>query len=204
VTIFVGFLVAAVLSRGGLVDRRRDALTTPCPDDIDAVPLHSVANQELLIAAESPAELVKKKCIPCEGGIPRISRSDAEAQLNATARLASHADGQRIRKVWVVRDFLAGIDFFKTLCGSRRSGKPSSGFALEGYRNVVVEYVGAGCRIVCRTQLSQPIAGARSFPVTAAISRFRQRDAQREPTPPVAPATDDQPCSGHCRDRQWP
>ena len=31
--------------------------------------------------SQTTAQLVAKKCVPCEGGVPKYSRADAEEQL---------------------------------------------------------------------------------------------------------------------------
>ena len=56
--------------------------------------------------------LVGKKCVPCEGGVPKYSRSEAEDQLKKLSGWRITDDGQRIRKQWVVKNFMAGIHFF--------------------------------------------------------------------------------------------
>ncbi|HEY4233303.1 MAG TPA: 4a-hydroxytetrahydrobiopterin dehydratase, partial [Lacipirellulaceae bacterium] len=48
-------------------------------------------------------------------------------------------DGQRIRKDWVVKNFLTGIDFFKRCAEVAEEENHHPDLHIEGYRNVWVE-----------------------------------------------------------------
>ena len=61
---------------------------------------------------QSPAELVKKKCLPCEGGVDPCPLDVAQQQLTQLSGWELTHDGQRIRKHWKVKNFMAGMDFF--------------------------------------------------------------------------------------------
>ena len=47
--------------------------------------------------------------------------------------------GQRIRKVWVVKDFMAGIEFFNRVAAVAESDAHHPDLHLEGHRNVAIE-----------------------------------------------------------------
>jgi len=64
------------------------------------------------MSAQSTEELVAKKCVPCEGGVPRYSAAEAQEQLQKLQGWEMSHDGQRIRKKWTVKNFVAGINFF--------------------------------------------------------------------------------------------
>ena len=64
------------------------------------------------MAVQSPAELVQKKCKPCEGGVEPYSPDEAKEQLKQLNGWRLTHDGQRIRKDWKVKNFMAGIKFF--------------------------------------------------------------------------------------------
>lgn len=91
------------------------------------------------MAAQSSAELVQKKCKPCEGGVNPYSPEEAAQQLEQLAgwRL-THAD-QRIRKDWKVKDFMAGIRFFNHCAEVAEADGHHPDLHIEGYRNVWVE-----------------------------------------------------------------
>ena len=57
-------------------------------------------------------ELTAKKCQPCEGGVPPVPKDEAERLLESLPGWELTNDGQRIRREWVVRNFMAAMDFF--------------------------------------------------------------------------------------------
>ena len=89
--------------------------------------------------AQSPAELVKKKCLPCEGGVDACSLGDAQAQLKQLQGWYLTHDGQRIRKDWRVKNFMTGIDFFNRCAMVAEEDGHHPDLHIEGYRNVSVE-----------------------------------------------------------------
>ena len=84
-------------------------------------------------------QLATKKCAACEGNMPKMARSQAEEQLRALAGWKLTNDGQRIRKDWVVKDFLAGLDFFNSVAKLAESEDHHPDLHLEGYRNLWIE-----------------------------------------------------------------
>jgi 4a-hydroxytetrahydrobiopterin dehydratase len=91
------------------------------------------------MSTQTPAELTKKKCVPCEGGVDPVSLPQAEAQLMQLPGWKLVRNGERIRKEWVVKDFMAGIDFFKRCAEVAEADGHHPDLHLEGYRNVAVE-----------------------------------------------------------------
>lgn len=91
------------------------------------------------MSAKSPAELVAKTCLPCEGGVAPITLPEAEAQLMALHGWQLTHNGQRIRKTWVVKNFMAAIDFFHRCAVVAEAEGHHPDLHLEGYRNVAVE-----------------------------------------------------------------
>jgi 4a-hydroxytetrahydrobiopterin dehydratase len=88
---------------------------------------------------QSTDELVQKKCVPCEGGVPKYSLEEARAQLTTLEGWRLTHDAQRIRKDWVVKNFMAGIDFFKRVAQVAEDDGHHPDLHLEGYRNVWIE-----------------------------------------------------------------
>jgi 4a-hydroxytetrahydrobiopterin dehydratase len=83
--------------------------------------------------------LVAKKCVPCEGGVPKYSPAEAEDQLKNLTGWRITGDGQRIRKDWVVKNFMAGIEFFNAVAKLAEEEQHHPDLHLEGYRNVWIE-----------------------------------------------------------------
>ena len=84
-------------------------------------------------------ELVQKKCAPCEGGIPPLSRAEAEDQVRHVEGWSLVQDGQRIRRNWTVRNFMAGVEFFNKVAALSEDEGHHPDLHLEGYRQVAVE-----------------------------------------------------------------
>ena len=84
-------------------------------------------------------DLVRNKCSPCEGGIAPLSRRQAEEQLRHVEGWSLAHDGQRIRRSWTVRNFMAGIEFFTRVAAWLRRKGIVLDLHLEGYRQVAIE-----------------------------------------------------------------
>jgi 4a-hydroxytetrahydrobiopterin dehydratase len=91
------------------------------------------------MTTQSPAELVTKKCQPCEGGVEAISPQEADKQLENLPGWNLSADGKWIRKEWVVKDFLAGMRFFTAVADLAEAEGHHPDLHLTGYRNVAIE-----------------------------------------------------------------
>jgi len=87
----------------------------------------------------SAAELAGKKCLPCEGGVQACSLAAAELQLAQLTGWRLTREGQRIRKDWKVKNFLAGLDFFNRCAALAESDGHHPDLHLEGYRHVWIE-----------------------------------------------------------------
>ena len=83
-------------------------------------------------------KLVAKKCKPCEGGVEPCSLPDAEKQLDSLNGWYLTHDGQRIRKDWVVTNFLEGMRFFNQVAEVAEADGHHPDLHIEGYRNVSV------------------------------------------------------------------
>ena len=87
----------------------------------------------------TPAQLVAKKCRPCEGGVEPYTRQQSEEQLARLSGWRLTHDGQRIRKDWVVKNFLSGMSFFSSVVDIAEPDGHHPDLHLEGYRNVWIE-----------------------------------------------------------------
>ncbi|HEX5472473.1 MAG TPA: 4a-hydroxytetrahydrobiopterin dehydratase [Lacipirellulaceae bacterium] len=91
------------------------------------------------MAVQTPTELVQKKCKPCEGGVEPYSVDEAKQQLSQLRGWRLTHDGQRIRKDWTVKDFLAGIEFFNRCAEVAEHDDHHPDLHIEGYRNLWIE-----------------------------------------------------------------
>ncbi len=83
-----------------------------------------------------PAE---KKCVPCEGGVPKYTPDDAREQLAFLEGWRLTYDNQRIRKDWKVQQFRAGMEFLNKVAHLAEAEGHHPDLHLEGYRNVWIE-----------------------------------------------------------------
>jgi 4a-hydroxytetrahydrobiopterin dehydratase len=88
---------------------------------------------------QTSEQLIHKKCLPCEGGVPKYSPAEAQAQLEKLPDWRLTQDGQRIRRDWVVKNFMAGIDFFNRVAQLAEAEGHHPDLHLESYRNVTIE-----------------------------------------------------------------
>jgi 4a-hydroxytetrahydrobiopterin dehydratase len=88
---------------------------------------------------QSPQQLVAKKCKPCEGGVEPYTLAQSQAQLEKLSGWKLTHDGQRIRKDWTVKNFMAGMKFFNRVAEIAEADQHHPDLHLWGYRNVWIE-----------------------------------------------------------------
>lgn len=84
-------------------------------------------------------QLTQKKCVPCEGGVPKLSPEDAASLLGSVPGWTISEDGQRIRKAWRVKNFVAGLAFFQSVAEVAEREGHHPDLHLVGYRDVTIE-----------------------------------------------------------------
>jgi 4a-hydroxytetrahydrobiopterin dehydratase len=85
------------------------------------------------------SELIGKRCVPCEGGIPALPLGDAQKLAKAVPAWRFVSDGKAIRREWRVKDFGTAIDFFGRIAHIAEDEDHHPDLHLTGYRNVAVE-----------------------------------------------------------------
>ncbi len=88
---------------------------------------------------QAPEQLATKKCRPCEGGVEPATLDEAREQLRKLSGWTLTHDGQRIRKDWTVKNFMAGLNFFQRVAQVAESEGHHPDLHLEGYRRVWIE-----------------------------------------------------------------
>lgn len=91
------------------------------------------------MTAQTSEQLVQKKCLPCEGGVPKFTPREATEQLAQLSGWTLTHDGQRIRKDWIVKNFMAGMEFFNRVAEVAEADGHHPDIHLSGYRNVWIE-----------------------------------------------------------------
>jgi 4a-hydroxytetrahydrobiopterin dehydratase len=85
------------------------------------------------------SELTHKKCKPCEGGVDPVSPDEAKAQIAKLRGWTLSPDSKNIRKQWVVKNFMAAINFFNEVAKIAEADDHHPDLHLTGYRNVAIE-----------------------------------------------------------------
>ena len=79
------------------------------------------------------------KCQPCEGGVQPIWPQQAAKQLEKLPGWYLSKDGHRLRKEWVVKNFMTAIKFFQEIAKLAEADDHHPDLHLTGYRNVAIE-----------------------------------------------------------------
>lgn len=91
------------------------------------------------MAHQSAEQLVVKHCLPCEGGIAALSPDEASSLLETLSGWELTSDQKRIRKEWLVKDFIAAMNFFHRIAELSEAEGHHPDLHLSGYRNVSIE-----------------------------------------------------------------
>jgi 4a-hydroxytetrahydrobiopterin dehydratase len=83
--------------------------------------------------------LVTKQCIPCKGGIPPLSRAEAEAYLKDTPDWELSPDATRIQRNFKLKNFIAALSLVNCIAELAESEghHPDISFGW-GYCNVTL------------------------------------------------------------------
>ncbi|GIW87084.1 MAG: 4a-hydroxytetrahydrobiopterin dehydratase [Isosphaeraceae bacterium] len=84
-------------------------------------------------------QLTQKRCVPCEGGVPRLTPEQAAAYLAGLNGWTLTADGQRIRKEWTAKHFKAAMEFLNRVAELAEEEGHHPDLHLVGYRQVAIE-----------------------------------------------------------------
>src|SRR5689334_8979175 len=85
------------------------------------------------------ADLTKKHCVPCEGGVPPLSAADVKRLAAAVPGWKVTPDGKRIARNWRVKDFAEGLDFFRRVGDLAEAEDHHPDLHLANYRDVTIE-----------------------------------------------------------------
>jgi 4a-hydroxytetrahydrobiopterin dehydratase len=91
------------------------------------------------MATQTADQLAAKKCQPCEGGVDPVPPDAAAKQVEKLPGWKLSADSKKIRKEWVVKDFLTAIKFFDEIAKIAQADDHHPDLHLTSYRNVAIE-----------------------------------------------------------------
>ena len=92
-----------------------------------------------MFASQTACDLSAKKCVPCEGGVPKYTLLEAESQLATLAGWRLTHDGTRIRRDITLKNFRDCIKLMNNVGAIAEREQHHPDLHLEGYRNVWIE-----------------------------------------------------------------
>lgn len=87
----------------------------------------------------NPESILERRCVPCEGGVPRLSAAECEPFLKETPGWELDAAAQKISRLWVAQDFMEAIHFFDSVAALAEDEGHHPDLHLTGYRQVTIE-----------------------------------------------------------------
>jgi 4a-hydroxytetrahydrobiopterin dehydratase len=84
-------------------------------------------------------DLTKKHCTTSGKSSKALTVSQLKQSLVEVPHWLLAGDGKRIRRKWVVKDFLAALDFFNRVGRIAQAQDHHPDLHLRGYRNVSIE-----------------------------------------------------------------
>lgn len=86
----------------------------------------------------STAQLCSARCVPCEGGVPKLTAAEALEQLAAVPEWQIEQGPDRITRSWKVRNFSAGMQFLNRVAELAEEEGHHPDVHIEGYRNLSI------------------------------------------------------------------
>ncbi len=84
-------------------------------------------------------ELLKKKCVPCEGGIPAVPRQKSLEYLKELPDWLLSEDAKSISSQYVMEDFMAAVEFINAVARLAEAEGHHPDIHLTGYRRLKIE-----------------------------------------------------------------
>ncbi|QDT64020.1 4a-hydroxytetrahydrobiopterin dehydratase [Calycomorphotria hydatis] len=91
------------------------------------------------MAIQSCEQLRAGRCKPCEGGVPKLEREEAVAQLAEVPEWELNDDASMISRKWTFKNFVEGMDFLNKVAEIAEEDQHHPDLHLYGYRNVRIE-----------------------------------------------------------------
>ncbi len=84
-------------------------------------------------------ELIAERCVPCEGGVPKLAADEVAACLAELPAWSLSPDGLFIRREWTVADFRTAIKLANNIGALAERERHHPDLHLESYRRLRVE-----------------------------------------------------------------
>lgn len=89
--------------------------------------------------ATSQQDLCSAKCVPCEGGVPKLTTDEATQQNTELKGWSILQSPDRISKSWKVSNFVAGMEFLNRVTQLAEEEAHHPDVHIVGYRNVTID-----------------------------------------------------------------
>ncbi|MFN9719075.1 MAG: 4a-hydroxytetrahydrobiopterin dehydratase [Planctomycetota bacterium] len=89
--------------------------------------------------ALSSAGLCRARCVPCEGGVPRLNENEIASHLEVLAGWEFRSDPDRIRKAWTTRNFASAMKFLNSVAELAEAEGHHPDVHVRRYRHVEIE-----------------------------------------------------------------
>ncbi|PIQ85812.1 MAG: pterin-4-alpha-carbinolamine dehydratase [Candidatus Omnitrophica bacterium CG11_big_fil_rev_8_21_14_0_20_45_26] len=84
-------------------------------------------------------ELTQKKCLPCEGGVPKLTKAQAEQYLSSVPGWQLNRDGTSMNAQYVMKDFQAALNFINAIGKIAEDEGHHPDLHLTGYRRLSID-----------------------------------------------------------------
>ena len=92
----------------------------------------------MTVARPTAADLRGGRCVPCEGGVPTLSRAEVDARLAVLDGWEIVDDGTAIRRTWNAGNFSRALAFFVKIGDLAEAEGHHPDLHLTGYRHAAV------------------------------------------------------------------
>lgn len=119
------------MSRQCLIQHRWRALAHRSEDDF----MSDQSGQQ----AVSATALCSARCVPCEGGVPKLDEPEIAAHLQVLPGWDFSTGPDRIRKSWTFRNFVAAMKFLNQVADLAEQERHHPDVHVTRYRHVEIE-----------------------------------------------------------------
>ena len=81
---------------------------------------------------------LKKRCIPCEGGVPALTKNEVLRYLRDLKNWTLMSDEKRVRSEFMMKDFVAAIVLINRIAKLAQKEDHHPNIHLTGYRKLVI------------------------------------------------------------------
>ncbi|ODA34626.1 4a-hydroxytetrahydrobiopterin dehydratase [Planctopirus hydrillae] len=91
------------------------------------------------VPSELTESLLAKKCLPCEGGIPRLGPAEIATQLPLVPGWQVSDDNKMISRSWRARNFVSAMEQLNALADMAEAEQHHPDLHLTSYRHIRVD-----------------------------------------------------------------